>query len=89
MPENVEELAWKGFGALHDFPKGGNHAIRRFSGDPVRHGFLVSRFKRGYRGRQPPLFFYYHLNMLFNDALVKISNFCNLHYRALYLLCKE
>ena len=32
----------------------------------------------GVGGGSPPLFSY--LNMLFNDALVNISNFCNLYY---------
>ena len=47
--------------------------IRRFRGDPVRHCFL-SKW-----GVPPPRAFFY-LNMLFNDALVNISNFCYPYY---------
>ena len=56
--------------------------IRRVNSDLVQHYFPFKHcflFKRGVRGGgSPPLFFY--LNMLFKDALVNISNFCDLYY---------
>ena len=52
--------------------------IRCVSGDPVRMESIFSFQAGGAGGGSPPLFSY--LNMLFNDALVNISNFCNLYY---------
>ena len=52
--------------------------IRRVSGDPVHMESIVSFQAGGAGGGSLPLFSY--LNVLFNDALVNISNFCNLYY---------
>ena len=47
--------------------------IRRFSGDPVQHRFLVSFFKRGVRGAAALRLFL--SKYAFHDALVKLVPF--------------
>ena len=88
---NFQDFVWKFFLAEEVFliPENGtyisappemrrNAEIRRVSGDPVRMESIFSFQAGGAGGGSPPLFSY--LNMLFNDALVSISNFCNLYY---------
>ena len=52
--------------------------ISRFSGDPARGTVSLFKAGPGCGGRQPPAFPF--LNILFDDALLMFSNFCDLYF---------